>query len=203
METPLGAAYRRCNGDGYGEHEDGSPFDGIGIGRARPLQASERGHFDRMLGRDPLPYLATMARMTGPGGLIPEQVWDGPAIPARGLEPGKPTGSAMPLVWAHAEYVKLRRSLRDGTVFDMPSQTVQRYQVQQVRSPFTVWRFNHKRRIMMADTTLRIELWTPATVHWSTDGWRTVQDVETRDTGLGIYVADLATAALASETAIV
>jgi glucoamylase len=26
----------------------------------------------------------------------------------------------MPLVWAHAEYVKLARSLRDGRVFDTP-----------------------------------------------------------------------------------
>ena len=40
---------------------------------------------------------------------------------------GRPTGSAAPLVWAHAEYIKLRRSLRDGFVFDMPSQTCTRY----------------------------------------------------------------------------
>ncbi len=40
---------------------------------------------------------------------------------------GRPSGSAMPLVWAHAEYIKLRRSLRDGRVFDMPPQTVDRY----------------------------------------------------------------------------
>jgi hypothetical protein len=39
-----------------------------------------------------------MTRMTGPTGLIPEQIWDGPPVPERGLEPGKPTGSAMPLV---------------------------------------------------------------------------------------------------------
>ena len=52
--------------------------------------------------------------MTGPGGLMPEQVWDAAPIPERGLVPGKPTGSAMPLVWAHAEFLKLRRGKRGG-----------------------------------------------------------------------------------------
>jgi len=73
VETPQGAAYRRYNGDGYGEHEDGSPFDGTGIGRPWPLLAGERGHFDLMLGRDPLPYLETMARMTGRGDSSPNR----------------------------------------------------------------------------------------------------------------------------------
>jgi glucoamylase len=33
----------------------------------------------------------------------------------------------MPLVWAHAEYAKLVRSLHDGRVFDMPQQAYERY----------------------------------------------------------------------------
>ncbi len=48
-------------------------------------------------------------------------------IPAKDLRFGRPSGSAMPLVWAHAEYLRLSRSLHDGRVFDMPPQTVQRY----------------------------------------------------------------------------
>ena len=40
----------------------------------------------------------------------------------------------MPLVWAHAEYIKLLRSLRDGRVFDTPPQPVERYQRNNVRS---------------------------------------------------------------------
>ena len=40
---------------------------------------------------------------------------------ARGLFRGQPTGSAAPLGWAHAEYVKLCRSIADGRVFDIPS----------------------------------------------------------------------------------
>ena len=62
-----------------------------------------------------------MTQMSGKGGLLPEQVWDSAAIPERGLYPGQPSGSAMPLVWAHAEYVRLLRSRRDGRVFDRPA----------------------------------------------------------------------------------
>src|SRR5262249_58563218 len=83
VTTPAGIAYHRYNDDGYGEHADGSPFDGIGIGRAWPLLTGERGHFELQRGGDPLPYLDMMTRMTGPAGLIPEQVWDAPAIPER------------------------------------------------------------------------------------------------------------------------
>ncbi|HYQ80545.1 MAG TPA: glycoside hydrolase family 15 protein, partial [Anaeromyxobacteraceae bacterium] len=33
VETPAGPCWHRYNGDGYGEHPDGSPFDGTGVGR--------------------------------------------------------------------------------------------------------------------------------------------------------------------------
>ena len=66
-------------------------------------------------------------QVAGVGGLLPEQVWDGVDMPQRELRRGGPTGSAMPLVWAHSEHIKLLRSLRDGKVFDMPRQGVERY----------------------------------------------------------------------------
>ena len=56
-----------------------------------------------------------MARFAGAGGLLPEQIWDGAGLPCRGLYPGGPTGSAMPLMWAHAEFVKLAVSLAAGS----------------------------------------------------------------------------------------
>jgi glucoamylase len=71
-----------------------------------------------------------MESFANEGGLISEQVWDSPDIPERELHFGRPSGSAMPLVWAHAEYLKLRRSLRDGRLFDLPPQTVQRYLIE-------------------------------------------------------------------------
>jgi glucoamylase len=129
VDLPAGPSWRRYNGDGYGEHADGSAFSGTGIGRAWPLLTGERAHYEIAAGQlDAASGLArTMERLSSAGGLIPEQVWDGEDIPERELYRGKPTGSAMPLVWAHAEYLKLRRSLADGAVFDRPPQTVARY----------------------------------------------------------------------------
>jgi glucoamylase len=65
-------------------------------------------------------------RLAGKAGLFPEQVWDGKDVPERELYFGEPTGSAMPLVWAHAEHLKLRRSLPDRRVYDMPPQVHER-----------------------------------------------------------------------------
>jgi hypothetical protein len=140
--------------------------------------------------------LAALESFANEGGLISEQVWDAPDIPERELYFGRPSGSAMPLVWAHAEYLKLRRSLRDGRLFDLPPQTVQRYLTEKTVSPHLVWRFNHKIRSMPAGKILRIETMAPAVIHWSADDWNTVQDVTAHDVGLGIHIADLSTQAL-------
>ena len=128
QETNTGPVWHRYNEDGYGEHEDGSPFGGTGIGRGWPLLAGERAHYELARGnRDAAETLLhVMEAQTSTGGFIPEQVWDAADISDLELFNGKPSGSAMPLMWAHAEYIKLRRSLRDGRVFDMPPQTVQR-----------------------------------------------------------------------------
>ena len=97
----------------------------------------------------------------------------------------------MPLVWAHAEYVKLCRSLAEGRVFDMPPQTVERYQVSKVGSPHVPWRFNHECGGCRPAAACGWRCSQPALVHWSSDGWRTVRDTATRDTGIGLHVADL------------
>ncbi len=194
-ETATGPIWHRYTQDGYGEHEDGRAFDGTGIGRGWPLLAGERAHYELAKG-DPAEarrLLQVMAAQTSPGGLIPEQVWDAADIPDRELFNGHPSGSAMPLVWAHAEYVKLLRSLREHRVFDTPPQTVQRYQVEKVTSRLAIWRFNHKCRRILAGRLLRIEVLAPALVHWSLDEWHSVHDTQTLDSGLGIHVADLPT----------
>jgi glucoamylase len=102
-------------------------------------------------------------------------------------------------VWAHAEYVKLRRSIEDGRVFDQPPQTVQRYLIEgRANTPYAVWRFNNKIRTMPPGKILRVETLARATVHWGINEWSDVLDVETVDTGLGVYFTDLATDRLAS-----
>jgi glucoamylase len=193
VETPYGPAWHRYNDDGYGEHEDGTPFDGSGVGRVWPLLTGERAHYELARGRvnEAERLLQTMEAFGNEGGMIPEQVWDSPDIPERGLFFGRPSGSAMPLVWAHAEYVKLCRSLHDGRVFDMPPQPVKRYRVEKVDSPYAIWGFNLKIRNMQTGKILRLQIPSPAVVHWSMDGWHTIHDTETQDTTMGVHIADL------------
>jgi len=193
VDTPNGAAWHRYNQDGYGEHEDGSPFDGTGIGRAWPLLTGERAHYELAAGRKEaaLRLMQALEAYSNDGCLLPEQIWDAEDIPERELFRGRPSGSAMPLVWAHAEYVKLRRSLHDGRVFDMPAQTVERYLENQTGSPLIVWRFNQKCQSLPQGKTLRIETRNPAVVHWTADNWANQHEAQTADTGLGVHYVDL------------
>jgi glucoamylase len=204
VDTPPGPVWRRYNGDGYGEHADGSPIDGTGIGRPWPLLTGERAHYELAAGRhdEALRLTRTLEAFANEGGLLPEQIWDAPDLPGRQLFFARPSGSAMPLVWAHAEHVKLLRSLRDARVFDMPPQTVDRYVKRRLGSGLHPWRFNHRCRALPPGRTLRVEVLAPAVVRWTQDGWHTVQDAATRDVGLGVHLVDLPTASLPSGAAI-
>ncbi|HKI94471.1 MAG TPA: glycoside hydrolase family 15 protein [Gemmatimonadales bacterium] len=201
VETPEGPAWHRYNGDGYGEHVDGSPFDGTGVGRAWPLLAGERGHYALAAGEDPLPYLEAMVRMTGPGGLMPEQVWDAAPLAGRGLFPGRPSGSAMPLVWAHAEYVKLAASIGLGRPFDRLEAVWARYH----GAPPTVgwWCWSPAAPIteIPSGMGLCIHLADAAIVHWSVDAWQTVHDDATKPLGLGLHQVEIAAKTLAASPA--
>lgn len=190
-----GPAWYRYNGDGYGEHEDGSPFNGSGLGRPWPLLAGERAHYELAAGRKDLAeaLLSVMENSTGTSRLIPEQVWDTEDIPDRELFAGKASGSACPLVWAHAEYIKLRRSLADGKIFDQPPQTVERYLVRKTSAEYFNWRFNNKPRTMPCGKKLRILAMEPAMVHWSFDNWQTSHDNYTEDSGWNLEHFDLPT----------
>jgi glucoamylase len=124
-------------------------------------------------------------------------VWDSTDIPERELFNGRPTGGAMPLVWAHAEYVKLVRSLFDGVVFDMPDQPYDRYVRQKVEARHAIWSSANKTRLMGHGRTLRVQTTHQALVHWSSDGWTTSHDVTSRTAAsLGVWIADLDTRAL-------
>ncbi|MEY2341237.1 glycoside hydrolase family 15 protein [Acidithiobacillus sp. IBUN Pt1247-S3] len=191
-DTPKGSVWHRYNGDGYGEHPDGNPFDGCGIGRGWPLLTGERGHYALAAGEDPLPYLRAMAAMTGKGGLLPEQVWDSDPIPEKGLYPGQPSGSAMPLVWTHGEFLKLCHSTLQGHAVDRPAQTWKRYGGQRPQLDYRIWRLRHRLRELMVGQELRILLGAPFRVHWGIDDWQDVQDLRAEDWELG-YLACLPT----------
>ena len=78
----------------------------------------------------------------------------------------------------------------------MPPQTVQRYQVERVTAPSWSGVSIVGGRPLLA-RILRIEVFDPAMIHWSSDQWQTTHDLDTQDTGLGVYSVDLPTADLA------
>ncbi|MBN9333823.1 glucan 1,4-alpha-glucosidase [Devosia sp.] len=193
VDLPQGPLWYRYTGDGYGEHEDGSAFDGTGQGRAWPLLAGERAHYELCAGRpaEAEKLLKTLEASASVEGLLPEQSWDADDIPDRELFRGRASGSAMPLVWAHAEHIKLLRSIADGTVFDKPPQTHARYIANRSPSHLRIWRPNNAITRMPSGKVLRLELVAPALVHWGLDEWQDATDTKTRDSGLGTHVADL------------
>ena len=138
-----------------------------------------------------MPYLEAMLKMGSPLGLIPEQVWDTSPIPDRGLTIGKPSGSAMPLLWAHAEFIKLCYGKLLGHPVDRPSATGARYGGIRPDPDFEVWGPGFRPRRIRVGKALTIAARAPARVHWGIDGWNDVGDAETRDTGLGVHIVDL------------
>jgi len=196
-DTPSGPVWHRYNADGYGEHDDGTGFDGTGRGRGWPLLTGERGHYALCAGEDATLYLDAMMAMSSPLGLIPEQVWDTAPIPSHDLVPGKPSGSAMPLVWAHAEFAKLCHSLAAGRPVDRPAATWGRYRGVRPQIDYDIWGPNYRPTQIAAGHALYVAMNAPARVHFGTNGWQSVQDIDTEDTGLGVHVAHLPTDTLA------
>lgn len=127
VETPSGVMWRRYNHDGYGQQADGSSYVTFGQGRGWPLLVGERGHYELAAQGSASDYIHWMEGFATPTHLLPEQSWD-EADTADGRQKlGRPTGSAVPLLWAHAEYVKLARSQRDKKVFDRNERVEARY----------------------------------------------------------------------------
>lgn len=198
VRTETGPAWYRYNEDGYGEHADGSPFDTVGVGRPWPLLAGERAHYELAAGRPAVAMhlLGVMRAQASDGGMLPEQVWDAADIPERELYNGRATGSAMPLVWAHAEYAKLVRSLHDGRVFDMPQQPYDRYVRRRHECASALWAPQSRIRQLVEGSVLRVQSAGPATVLWAADGEGAERTVPARDTTLGVWMAELDTTAL-------
>jgi glucoamylase len=192
VDTPCGPVWHRYNHDGYGQKANGDAFDGTGVGRAWPLLTGERAHYEIAAGRDVREYIKALECFANPGAMIPEQVWDTEDIAERLMFFGRPTGSAMPLVWAHAEYIKLLRSVRDRRVFDLVEPVRLRYVEQQVKSDWQVWLFNHKLHRARHDKPLRLETIAPGRLHWTVNRWVDVHDTELVDDGLGIYSHEFA-----------
>ncbi|WP_043342257.1 glycoside hydrolase family 15 protein [Belnapia moabensis] len=193
VETPSGPSWYRYNGDGYGEHEDGRPFNGTGRGRPWPLLTGERGQYELAAGREAeaRDLLRAMTRMGSRLGLLPEQVWEAAAIPEHFLFPGRPSGSAMPLVWAHAEFMKLVASLRLGRPIDRPEPVWLRYGGERPRAKRAHWTRRMPVGWIRAGQGLRLLLEEPAVIRWQGGEARTTPGA------LGLHHADLPTETLA------
>jgi glucoamylase len=202
-DLPQGPCWRRYNHDGYGQKDDGGPFDGTGTGRSWPLLTGERGHYELAAGNDPTPYIRAMEMFANEGAMLTEQVWDGPPLPEARMQPGAPTGAAMPLCWAHAEYLTLIRSAKDGCGFDCLPQVQERYAKNKTANRFEIWTFAHQPPRMQSGKSLRLITDSPATIRWTFDDWKTSNDSETAETPIGLFYADLPVAKLKSGSKVV
>jgi glucoamylase len=123
--------------------------------------------------------------------MLPEQIWDAAPIPARGLEPGKATGAAMPLVWAHAEYLKLVISRGLKRPFDRPTAVWERYRGERPALTRVIWCEQAPAGELPEGCALTIALREPGTVHWGLDGWQDVRDEQTTANSLGLHVVTI------------
>ena len=142
-DTSTGAGFHRYNGDGYGDRaSDGRPWapTGQGTGHLWPVLAGERGEYEIATGSaaSALTRLQAMQGGASGAGLIPEQDWEGPDLSASpfgsdpttasiGFRNGGAAGSASPLTWSAAQYVRLMRDLASGTILEQPADTANRY----------------------------------------------------------------------------
>jgi glucoamylase len=202
-DLPPGPSWRRYNHDGYGQKPDGSAYDGTGEGRCWPILTGERAHYELAAGRDPLPFITALENFANDGGMLPEQVWDADDLPDGSMKRGRPTGSAMPLCWAHAEYISLVRSRRDRVGFDRVEPVFQRYVQERKASGTEMWTLAHPIQQIDAGKALRIITPAAAKIHWSSDGWKSVHDLDAQATGIGCWFGDLPTSQLAAGARIV
>jgi glucoamylase len=95
-------------------------------------------------------------------------------------------------MWAHAEYIKLLRSVADGRVFDLIPEVAERYlSARNARHRFEVWKHNRQVRRMRKGYTLRVQVDAPFRLHWTKDEWHTVEDTPSSGTALGIEFVDI------------
>lgn len=192
VSLPAGPSWRRYVGDRYGEHEDGSPWDGSGRGRPWPVLTGERARHFFSMGLPAAELIRTLEGFAGPGLMLPEQVWDQSDIPARGLQLGRPNGSATPLGWAHAEYLELLVTIALAGFPDIVMPARRRYTEGPAQEAAFVWSHKHQITRIAAGRRLRVQLPRPGAVHYTFDEWQTYEEVEATDTTLGVWVAEIA-----------
>ena len=130
VETPAGDGWYRYNQDAYGETATGENYDGRnGKGRLWTLLTGERGEYELATGdiAAARKRLDTLAGFANDGLMIPEQVWDRVESPTSSLRFGAGTGSATPLAWSMAQFIRLAMSIKKGRNVETPKVVWERY----------------------------------------------------------------------------
>jgi glucoamylase len=194
-DLPQGAGWLRYNWDGYGQQADGKPYEGWGQGRVWPLLGGERAHYELAAGKDIAGMIRSYEKFATCGQMMPEQVWDEPNLAGTSLKRGKPAGSAVPLVWAHAEYLKLLRSAKDGKVFDRMDPVYERYCEpagrQRLRRGLEIYSQRRPIQKISEGSTLRILDGQHFEVRWTEDDWRTMHTADSSSLGSAGFSADI------------
>jgi hypothetical protein len=141
--TPSGPGWHRYNGDGYGDRgSDGRPWapSGQGTGHLWPVLSAERAEHSLATGdtAEATSLLLGMRAFASGIGLIPEQDWElapiaaspygtDPTIASIGFQTGKAAGSASPLTWSAASFVRLTADLATKRNVVLPAATHDRY----------------------------------------------------------------------------
>jgi glucoamylase len=155
--TPSGTGYYRYGTsaagteDGYGDcyvpDATNCPLNGqpwpttnSGSGHPWPVLSGERAETALAQGDTGLAasQLSFMLQSASGVGLVPEQAWEDPSLPADpfgsdpttasiGFADGKAAGSASPLTWAQAQELRLITDLSAGRITDRPDITTKRY----------------------------------------------------------------------------
>lgn len=149
--TPSGTGILRYNGDGYGDCEEqvfqdcqvtGQPWATTdqGTGHPWPVLSGENGEYQVLAGGSAAATadLDFMLNSASGVGLVPEQVWNYPDVPASpygsdpatasiGFTNGQPAGSAAPLTWAQAQLLRLISDMAAGKLLEQPSIVAGRY----------------------------------------------------------------------------
>jgi glucoamylase len=162
-----------------------------------PLLTGERAHYELAAGKDITELIRTYERFATAGQMMPEQVWDEPNLPGTSLKLGMPGGSAVPLVWAHAEYLKLLRSAVDGKVFDRIDAVYERYCEpegrKKLRHDLEIYTRKRPIQSIAAGETLRILDEKRFDLVWTADGWQTTQTTMSHSLGSAGFSAEIAT----------
>ncbi len=160
--TPSGTGILRYNGDGYGDCEQpvfkdcqvtGQPWATTdqGTGHPWPVLSGENGEYQILTGNSAAlgADLDFMLNSASGVGLVPEQVWNYPDVPASpygsdpstasiGFTDGQPDGSAAPLTWAQSQLLRLISDRAAGQLLEQPSIVAGRYATPPAAAPLTV-----------------------------------------------------------------